>query len=176
MSDIKWEPVDITPNSIPTKKAYARVTSSSITFNGVAASMIDNIEQYPWATVQVGTVDGKPAMLGFRFIKEQVPEAFAVKKQSKNHKGVTFFSRELVKRYFKAYGIGAIYLQQNVEKIDDNVLAVQLPSEENIKKHLEELESKAEDIVDAVCEETAAFSNRLNDALNNKLEKISELI
>lgn len=143
MNNVKWEPVNVSPNRALKGKAYARITPSSIAFNGIAASMIDNIEKYPWATVQVGTVEGKPAMLGFRFIEEPVPDAFAVKRQSKSHKGVTFFSRELVRQYFKINGLGSIAIQQSVEKLGDTLLAVKLPTEESVKEYLDEFKNKS---------------------------------
>lgn len=136
MDNIKWEPVDVSPRSAPRGKPYARVTTNSISFNAAACDMIDNIEQYSWAVVRVGTSDNEPSMLGFQFIKNEVPGAFPVKKQSQNHKGVTFFSRELVKRYFGIYGVGVVLLRQEAEKIDDTTLAVHLLTDEQVEQGL----------------------------------------
>lgn len=130
MDNMKWETVELKPHNVPKGKAYARITLNSITFNAVAASFIENIEAYPWAIARVGTLNDEPHMLGFQFVKEQVPEALPVKKQSKKHKGVTFFSRELIKRYFGFFGLGVVITQ--VEKIDNTTLAVKLLTEEEL--------------------------------------------
>lgn len=142
MSQINWKPAEVTPHSIPKGKAYARITPNSLTFNAVAANMIANIEDYPWAVVQVGYVDDVPTLLGFHFVKEETPDAFPVRKQSKKHKGITFFSKELIKRYFGVSGFGLVVLQQDVEKIDDTTLAVKLNPVEELENELNALDEQ----------------------------------
>ena len=133
MKDIIWKPAAVTPHVIPKGKPYARITPNSITLNTVAANLIQNIEEYPWAEARVGVIDSEPVMLGFQFMKEQTPDAFPVKRHSKKHKGVTFFSRALARQYFGLSGSNAAVMQQGVEKIDDRTLAVTLPSVHSLK-------------------------------------------
>ena len=136
MNNMKWEPAKITPRNISRGKPYARISKNSVTFNAVAAKLIEDIDQYLWAKVYVGTIDDETTMLAFKFLKEEVPDALPMKKQSKNHKGVTFFSRDLVKNYFKLSGIGVIYFQLDVEKLDDTTLGVHLLTEKKLTKDL----------------------------------------
>lgn len=147
MNNIKWEPANIKPRSIPSKKAYARVSKNSVTFNAIAAKLIEDIDQYLWAKIYVGSINGESTILAFKFLKEEMPDTLPVKKQSKNHKGVTFFSRDLVKNYFNLSGIGILYLQLDVEKLDDDTLGVRLLTEDNLSKELglDRLEESLED-------------------------------
>lgn len=148
MNQIKWEPAQITPHSAPRKKPYARVSKSSVTFNGAAASLVDNIAQYKWAKVQVGTVNGEPSMVGFQFVREEAKGALPVRKQSKNHKGVTFFSRELIQKYFGVSGVGLLYMQLDVVKVNETTLGVKLLTQEALKEKsgLNELEGQLEEL------------------------------
>lgn len=136
MSEMKWEPAKITRRSLPKKKAYARITKNSVTFNGVAAGLIEDIEKYPWAEILVGKVDDEPTMLAFKFTEEETPKSLPVKKQSKNHKGVTFFSREMVKTYFNLGGVGALFMRLDVEQVNDVTLGIRLLTEENLSEEL----------------------------------------
>lgn len=136
MDNINWEPAKITPRSIPRKKPYARITKNSVTFNAVASELISNINQYLWAKVYVGKVEGEATILAFNFLREEAPDALPVKKQSKNHKGVTFFSRDIARNYFNLSGIGAIYLQLDVEKLDDSTLGIHLLTEKKLAEDL----------------------------------------
>lgn len=136
MKEIKWEPAKITPRSIPSKKAYARITKNSVTFNAVAASLIENVDKYLWAEIYVGKIEDEPAILAFNFSEEEKPNALPVKKQSKNHKGITFFSRDIAKNYFNLSGIGAIFLQLDVEKLDDSALGIRLITDKSLTKDL----------------------------------------
>ena len=159
MAEVKWEPVDVTPRSVPRGKPYVRVTTSSVTFNAVATALIDDIDKYEWAVVRVGLVDDEPAMLAFQFVQEQTPEAFPVKRQSKQHKGITFFSRELVKRYFRFSGIGIVYMMLDVEKQDDTTLVVKLPTEKYFEDELglDKIRRKAEEITEVIGDEIDRF-------------------
>lgn len=149
MDKIVWEPVGVTPKAIPKGKAYARISANSITFNAVAAGLIDDIEQYPWAVIRIGKVDNAPSLLAFHFVSEQTADAFPVKKQSSKHKGVTFFSRELVRRYIMnvpGFTIGILKLE--VVKLDATTLAIKLLTEEGLRKELgiEEMENNLEEL------------------------------
>lgn len=170
---VQWEKIDVEPHNNATGKPMARITPSSITLNAAAASLVENIEQYPWAVVRVGKVNGKPAMLGFQFVAEQQEGAFAVKKQSKNHKGVTFFSRDLVKKYFGLFGIGIGIMLQPVEQLNNVTLTVKLPSEESIKKDLglDKLEESLEKGMD-ILEEGIDIGR---DMLEEGIEKLNNL-
>ena len=136
MDKIVWEPVDVTPQSIPKENAYARISANSITFNAVAANLIENIEEYPWVVVHLGKIDNEPSLLAFHFTNEQTANAFPVKKQSSKHKGVTIFSRDLVRRYIGIYGFAIVKLTLEAIKLDDTTLAIKLLTEENLRKEL----------------------------------------
>lgn len=136
MSELKWEPANITPRNIPGKKPYARITKNSVTFNAVAARLLASIDKYLWAEIHVGKLNDEPVMLAFKFLQEETPGALPVKKQSKNHKGVIFFSRDIAKNYFNLAGIGALFLQLDVEKLDDNTLGIRLLTEKSLTKEL----------------------------------------
>ncbi len=174
---VHWEKIDVEPHNNATGTPMARVTSSSITFNAAAVALIENIEQYPWAVVRVGMVNGKPAMLGFQFVAEQQEGAFAVKKQSKNHKGVTFFSRDLVKKYFRLTGIGIGILLQEVEQLDAVTLTVKLPTEENMKKDygFDKLEEDLEKSIEKSRELIEEGIDLGRDILEESIEKLNNL-
>lgn len=149
MKEVKWEPAKITPRNIPGKKPYARVTKNSVTFNAFAARLIEDIEQYQWAEIFVGKVDGEPAILAFKFLPQKTPGALPVKKQSKNHKGVTFFSRDIAKNYFNLVGVGVLFLQLDVEKLDDTTLGIRLLTEKGLAEDLglDNLEEKLKNLL-----------------------------
>lgn len=107
-----------------------------MTFNAAAVNLIEDIEQYPWVVVRVGTIENKPVMLGFQFIKEPIPGSLPVNMKSKRHKGATLASRELVKSHFNYSGIGMLFLRLDVEKEDDTTLVIHLITEEKLKKEI----------------------------------------